>query len=80
VVLVHGAILFEDQREAMVDVVNRFYQSCGLEQRCSASSHVALDEWLAPAWDTVESLSNWFEVPWEAWSPGKKSGNRIALY
>lgn len=79
VVLVHGAILFEDQREAMVDVVNRFYQSCGLEQRCRAASHVSLDEWLAPVWQEAKSLADWFEAPWEAWSPNKGAGNQIAF-
>lgn len=79
VVLVHGAILFEDQREAMVDAVNRFYQSCGLEQRCRAASHVSLEEWLAPAWQEAKSLADWFEAPWEAWSPDKGSGDQIAF-
>jgi lipoate-protein ligase A len=69
VVLVHGAILLEDQREAMVEVVNRFYQGCCLEQRCQATSHVALEEWLIPAWPETTSLVHCFEVPWETWLP-----------
>lgn len=80
VVLVHGAILMEDQREAMVEVVNCFYQNCGLEQRFRASSHVALDEWVTPTWAAAESLANCFEAAWAAWSPRKKSGNPIPLY
>ncbi|MBF8780614.1 lipoate--protein ligase family protein [Pseudomonas fulva] len=47
VVLVHGAMLLDDEREAMVAAVNRFNQCCALEQRCRADSHVALHE-LAP--------------------------------
>ncbi|MCY1425738.1 hypothetical protein D9M71_415340 [compost metagenome] len=69
VVLVHGAILLEDQREAMVEVVNRFYQGCGLGQRCQATSHVALEEWMTPAWPETTSLRHWFEAPWETWLP-----------
>lgn len=69
VVLVHGAILLEDQREPMVEVVNRFYQACGLDQRCRAASHVALEEWVTPVWPEAASLRNWFEAPWEFWIP-----------
>ena len=80
VVLVHGAILFEDQRAAMVDVVNRFYQRCALEQRCRAGSHVSLDEWRAPVWQEAENLADWFEIPWEVWLPEKGAGNQPAFY
>lgn len=44
VVLVHGAMLMHDQREAMVAAVNRFNEACGLPQRCNADSHVALEQ------------------------------------
>lgn len=64
VVLVHGAILVDDQRAAMVEAVNRFYRSCGQPQRCRAASHVALEEWLTRPWDELEDLARWFEAPW----------------
>ncbi|MBH3339879.1 lipoate--protein ligase family protein [Pseudomonas mendocina] len=80
VVLVHGAILVEDQREAMVEVVNHFYRSCGLPQYCRAASHVALEEWLTAPWESASSLANWFEAPWEAWSPAKASSNQVVVY
>jgi lipoate-protein ligase A len=44
VVLVHGAVLLDDEREAMVAAVNLFNQHCGLEQRCRAEAHIALHE------------------------------------
>jgi len=44
VVLVHGAMLMDDQRESMVQAVNCFNQHCGLEQRVRADSHIALHE------------------------------------
>jgi len=42
--LVHGALLLDDERESMVQAVNRFNQVCGLEQRVRAASHIALHE------------------------------------
>lgn len=42
--LVHGAMLMDDEREAMVAAVNRFNEVCGLEQRVRAQSHIALHE------------------------------------
>ena len=42
--LVHGALLVDNDREALVASVNRFNQLCGLEQRCRAESHIALHE------------------------------------
>jgi lipoate-protein ligase A len=42
--LVHGAMLMDDEREAMVAAVNRFNEACGLEQRVRAQSHIALHE------------------------------------
>jgi lipoate-protein ligase A len=78
VVLAHGAILVEDQREAMVEVVNRFYQGCGLGQRCQATSHVALEEWVTPAWPETTSLGHWFEAPWETWlAPTGSRGHSV---
>lgn len=44
VVLVHGALLLENERESMVAAVNRFNECCELEQRCRADSHIALHE------------------------------------
>ncbi|MNE83117.1 hypothetical protein D3C80_1799070 [compost metagenome] len=60
VVLAHGAILMENQREEMVEVVNAFYQACALEDRCRASSHIALDEHSAAPWQQVEALVGHF--------------------
>ncbi|MCU0090413.1 lipoate--protein ligase family protein [Pseudomonas koreensis] len=42
--LVHGAMLVDDERESMVAAVNRFNETCGLEQRVRAASHIALHE------------------------------------
>ncbi|WP_095181421.1 lipoate--protein ligase family protein [Pseudomonas sp. Irchel 3F6] len=42
--LVHGAMLMDDEREAMVAAVNRFNVACGLDQRVRAQSHIALYE------------------------------------
>lgn len=44
VVLVHGAMLIDNERESMVAAVNRFNEACGLEQRVRAESHIALHE------------------------------------
>lgn len=44
VVLVHGAMLMDDQRAAMVGAVNRFNQQCAIAQRCRADSHISLHE------------------------------------
>lgn len=56
VVLVHGAMLVEDEREAMVAVVNAFYAGCGLPDRCEAASHVGLAEQLERPWDALSTL------------------------
>ncbi|MBJ9976944.1 lipoate--protein ligase family protein [Pseudomonas sp. S75] len=53
VVLVHGALLLDNERESMVAAVNRFNHCCGLEQRCRADSHIALHE--------VVPAAPWFE-------------------
>lgn len=60
VVLAHGAILMGNQREPMVEVVNAFYQHCGLAMRCRASAHVALDERHEQPWEQVEALAGQF--------------------
>jgi lipoate-protein ligase A len=56
VVLVHGAILMDDERAAMVDAVNRFNQQVGIAQVCRASSHIAVHERFA-ATDLFSRLS-----------------------
>ncbi len=56
VTLAHAAILLENQRQSMVEVVNTFYQGCNLETRCRASSHVALDELLMDVWPATVGL------------------------
>ncbi|MHC5348326.1 lipoyl protein ligase domain-containing protein [Metapseudomonas furukawaii] len=55
-VLAHGAVLMENQRDAMVEVVNAFYASCGLADRCRAGSHIALDECVGAVWTRLEAL------------------------
>ncbi|MNG37556.1 hypothetical protein D3C84_1249540 [compost metagenome] len=40
----------------MVAVVNAFYRDCGLDTRCRAASHVALDEYVVEAWAAAEGL------------------------
>jgi lipoate-protein ligase A len=44
VVLVHGALLVENERERMVAAVNRFNELCELDSRVRAESHIALHE------------------------------------
>ncbi|UVE16925.1 lipoate--protein ligase family protein [Pseudomonas sp. LS44] len=56
VVLAHAAVMMDNQREAMVELVNAFYQGCGLDERCRASSHVALAECLDQPWASVDEL------------------------
>ncbi|AYC31797.1 lipoate--protein ligase family protein [Pseudomonas cavernae] len=56
VVLAHAAVLMDNQRAAMVELVNAFYQGCGLDERCRAASHIALDESLAAPWAAIDSL------------------------
>lgn len=56
VVLAHAAVLMENQREPMVDVVNAFYRGCGLDDRVRASSHIALDECAGQVWSRLEPL------------------------
>ncbi|MFC5695177.1 lipoate--protein ligase family protein [Pseudomonas sp. GCM10022186] len=56
VVLAHGAVLMENQRDPMVEVVNAFYAGCGLDDRVRASSHIALDECVGQVWTRLEAL------------------------
>lgn len=44
VVLVHGALLVDNERHDMVAAVNRFNEICEVEQRVRADSHIALRE------------------------------------
>ncbi|GFM82867.1 hypothetical protein PSCICN_35590 [Pseudomonas cichorii] len=44
VVLAHGALLLNDERQQMVAAVNRFNELCELEARVRAQSHIALYE------------------------------------
>lgn len=44
VVLVHGALLVENERGPMVAAVNRFNELCELDSRVRAESHIALRE------------------------------------
>ncbi|MCY1432771.1 hypothetical protein D9M71_487790 [compost metagenome] len=61
VVLAHGAILMENQRDEMVEVVNAFYQACALDDRCRPGSHVALEEHHARPWEQVDALAGHFQ-------------------
>ena len=56
VVLAHAAMLLDDERADMVNAVNRFNETCELEQRCDAQSHIALHE-LFDAPDFLDRLS-----------------------
>jgi lipoate-protein ligase A len=56
VVLAHAAMLVDDERVAMVNAVNRFNETCELDQRCKAESHIALHE-LFEAPDFLSRLS-----------------------
>jgi lipoate-protein ligase A len=56
VVLAHGALLLDDEREPMIASVNRFNQICGLDQRVRVNSHIALHE-AFPGADVLEQLA-----------------------
>ncbi|EIK51964.1 hypothetical protein YO5_09930 [Stutzerimonas stutzeri TS44] len=56
VVLAHAAVLIEDRRESMADVVNRFYHACASDLRCQADSHLALAERLDAVWSAAGQL------------------------
>jgi len=53
--LVHGALLLENDREALIAAVNRFTDACGLDQRVRAACHIALHE-AFPAPDAISRL------------------------
>ncbi|MFK8330488.1 biotin/lipoate A/B protein ligase family protein [Pseudomonas sp. BJa5] len=57
VVLVHGALLLDNERKSMVAAVNRFNECCDLEQRCLADSHIALHE-VVPQAPLLERLGS----------------------
>ncbi|WP_085709237.1 MULTISPECIES: lipoate--protein ligase family protein [unclassified Pseudomonas] len=59
--LVHGAMLLDDERESMVAAVNRFNETCGLEQRVHAASHIALHEKF-PAPNALARLDELFRL------------------
>jgi len=61
VVLAHGAVLMENQREPMVNAVNAFYENCGLDARVRATSHVALEERYQQPWEQVDALAGQFQ-------------------
>lgn len=56
VCLAHAALLLEDQRQSMVELVNSFYERCELPSRCRVASHVALDEFVADVWPATDGL------------------------
>lgn len=56
VVLVHGALLLEDERREMVASVNRFNEICEQDQRVCADSHIALHE-AFPGADVLQPLA-----------------------
>ncbi|WP_249679491.1 lipoate--protein ligase family protein [Pseudomonas abieticivorans] len=55
VVLVHGAMLMDNERESMVAAVNAFNVACQLPQRVRAHSHIAFAE-LATTAGLVQAL------------------------
>ena len=56
VCLAHAAVLLENQRQSMVEVVNSFYSHCQLPDRCRVDSHVALDELVEDVWSATDNL------------------------
>lgn len=60
VVLVHGALLLNDERAQMVAAVNRFNEICKLDQRVRAESHVALHEAFPDA-QVIECLAQSYQ-------------------
>ena len=60
VVLVHGALLVDNERHEMVAAVNRFNEICELEQRVRADSHIALSE-AFPVEGMLERLSEVYQ-------------------
>ncbi|RMQ48646.1 hypothetical protein ALQ04_01959 [Pseudomonas cichorii] len=57
VVLAHGALLLDNERQQMVAAVNRFNELCGLESRVRAQSHIALHEAFPEHPDVLERLN-----------------------
>lgn len=57
VVLAHGALLVDNERQEMVAAVNRFNEICELEQRVRADSHIALRE-AFPVEGVLEKLAD----------------------
>lgn len=55
VVLAHGALLVDDERQQMAAAVNRFNELCELDARVRAQSHIALRE-AFPVTDAFERL------------------------
>tara|TARA_Y100001951_G_C11287159_1_gene269539 strand:+ start:1132 stop:1899 length:768 start_codon:yes stop_codon:yes gene_type:complete len=60
-VLAHAALLMDDWRDPMAEVVNRFYHACASDLRCQADSHLALVERLPGAWSAAESLADCYQ-------------------
>ncbi|MEB0080184.1 lipoate--protein ligase family protein [Pseudomonas sp. CCI3.2] len=60
VVLAHGALLLDNEREDMVAAVNVFNQICEQPQRVRAESHIALHE-AFPAADVLEQLAGRYQ-------------------
>lgn len=58
VTLAHAAILLDNQRQSMVEVVNSFYRDCDLPSRCRVASHVPLDEFITPVWPAANGLQD----------------------
>ncbi|HEX8542169.1 MAG TPA: lipoate--protein ligase family protein [Pseudomonas sp.] len=57
VVLAHGALLMDNERQEMAAAVNRFNEICELEQRVRADSHIALRE-AFPVAGVLEKLAD----------------------
>ncbi|MDY7562151.1 lipoate--protein ligase family protein [Pseudomonas sp. 10B1] len=60
VVLAHGALLLDDEREDMIAAVNAFNQICEQPQRVRAQSHVALHE-AYPGADVLGNLAERYQ-------------------
>ncbi len=74
VVLAHAALLIEDWREPMAEVVNRFYHACASDLRCQADRHLALAERLADAWAQAEALPDCYRrvLGWQGLELGSR--------
>ena len=67
--LVHGALLLENDCEALIAAVNRFNEACGLDQRVRADSHIALHE-AFPAPDAISRLETLYRQMLASVLPG----------